>query len=93
MLSFMNVFFNLKPGEVTQKLNLIQEIQDALERREGMLGALLLLAEKTDRQEYEGMDEETKALKISAEDVLWAETNAIMDSERIFENQSFLQKQ
>ena len=86
MLSFMNVFFNLKPGEVTQKLNLVQEIQDALERREGMLGALLLVAEKADRQEYDGMDEEIEALKLSAEDVLWAETNAIMDSGRIFEN-------
>ena len=86
MLSFMNVFFNLKPDEVTRKLNLVQEIQDALERREGVLGALLALAEKTDRQEYDGLDEETKALKLLPEDVLWAETNAIVDSEGIFEN-------
>ena len=86
MLSFMNVFFNLKPDEVTRKLNLIQEIQDALEKRKGVLGNLLALAEKTDRQEYDGMDEEIAALKLSAEDVLWAETNAIMDSERVFEN-------
>ena len=82
----MNVFFNLKPDEVTRKLNLVQEIQDALERREGVLGTLLALAEKTDRQEYDGMDEEMEALKLSVEDVLWAETNAIMDSERVFEN-------
>ena len=84
MLSFMNVFFNLKPDEVTQKLNLVQEIQDALTKREGVLGMLLTLAEKADRQEYDGMDEETEALKLSAEDVLWAETNAIMDSEQVF---------
>ena len=86
MLSFMNVFFNLKPDEVTRKLNLVQEVQDALEKREGKLGLLLTLAEKTDRQEYDGMDEETKALKLSAEDVLWAETNALVDSDRAFEN-------
>lgn len=86
MLSFMNVFFNLKPEEVTRKLNLIQEIQDALERREGMLGILLMLAEKTDRQEYEGMDEEAGALKLSPEDILLAETNAIVDSDKVFEN-------
>jgi c-di-GMP-related signal transduction protein len=86
MLSFMNVFFNVKPDEVTRKLNLIQEVQDALEKRAGVLGTLLCLAEKTDRQEYDGMDEETKSLKLSAEDVLWAETNAIMDSDRVFEN-------
>ena len=86
MLSFMNVFFNLNPEEVTEKLNLIQEIQDALTMRAGVLGMLLSLAEKADRQEYEGMDEETEALKLSAEDVLWAETTALFDSEKIFEN-------
>jgi EAL and modified HD-GYP domain-containing signal transduction protein len=86
MLSYMNVFFNVKPDEVTRKLNLVQEIQDALEKREGVLGNLLALAEKTDRQEYDCMGEEIGALKLSAEDVLWAETNAIMDSERVFEN-------
>lgn len=86
MLSFMNVFFNLKPEEVTQRLNLVQEIQDALVRREGILGTLLALAERTDRQDYEGIDEEAKALKLSAEDVLRAETNAIMDSEKAFES-------
>ena len=84
MLSFMNVFFNLKPEDVTRKLNLVQEIQDALTKKEGVLGMLLALAEKADRQEYDGMDEETGALKLSAEDVLWAETNAIMDSEQVF---------
>jgi len=86
MLSFMNVLFNLKPDEVTRKLNLVKEIQDALERREGVLGALLALAEKADRQEYDGMNGEIKALKLSAEDVLWAETNAIIDSVGVLEN-------
>jgi len=86
MLSFMNVFFNLSPDEVTQKLNLVQEIQDALTKKSGVLGVLLALAEKADRQEYDGMDEETGALKLSAEDVLWAETNAIIDSEQLFRN-------
>ncbi len=86
MLSFMSVFFNLKPDELTRKLNLVQEIRDALEKREGVLGTLLSLAEKTDRQEYDGMDEEIKAVKLSIEDVLAAETHAVMDSGRVFEN-------
>ena len=79
MLSFMNVFFHMRPDEVADKLNLVQEIQDALMRREGVLGMLLALAEKADRQDYEEMDEETEALGISAEDVLRAESNALMD--------------
>jgi c-di-GMP-related signal transduction protein len=86
MLSFMNVFFNMKPEDVTQKLNLVREIQDALTKKSGVLGVLLALAEKADRQEYDGMDEETGALKLSAEDVLWAETNAILDSQQVFQN-------
>jgi len=86
MLSFMNVFFNMKAEDVTQKLNLVQEIQDALTKKSGILGVLLALAERADRQEYDGMDEETGALKLSVEDVLWAETNAILDSEQVFQN-------
>jgi len=86
MLSFMNVFFNMKAEDVTQKLNLVQEIQDALTKKSGVLGVLLALAEKADRQEYDGMEEETGALKLSAEDVLWAETNAILDSQQVFQN-------
>jgi len=81
----MNVFFNMRPDEVTEKLNLVQEIQDALMRREGVLGMLLTLAEKADRQDYEEMDEETEVLGISTEDVLRAETNALMDW-RVLEN-------
>jgi len=40
---------------------------------------LLALAEKADRQEYDTMEEETEALELSTEDVLWAETNAVLD--------------
>jgi EAL and modified HD-GYP domain-containing signal transduction protein len=86
MLSFMHVLFDLKPDEVTQKLNVVKEIEDALVRREGSLGALLRLAESTDRQAYDRMDEELRALKLSAEDVLWAETDALMDSQSALEN-------
>jgi len=86
LLSFMNVFFNIRPDEVTEKLNLVQEIQDALTRREGVLAMLLTLAEKADRQDYEGMDGDTEALNLSVEDVLWAETNALTDCDKLFEN-------
>ena len=86
LLSFMNVFFNMRPDEVTEKLNLVREIQNALTRREGVLGMLLSLAEKADRQDYDGMEKDTEALKLSVEDVLWAETNALTDCDKLFEN-------
>ena len=86
MLSFMNVLFNMEPDEVMQKLNLVQAIQDALTARQGVLGMLLALAERADRQEYDDMDGEAKALGLTPEDVLWAETNAIMDAGNVFES-------
>ena len=86
MLSFMNTLFNMEPDEVTQKLNLAQAIQDALTERKGVLGMLLALAEKADRQEYDDMDGDAKALGLSPEDVLWAETNAVMDAGNVFES-------
>jgi len=86
MLSFMNTLFNMEPDEVTQKLNLVQAIQDALTGRKGVLGTLLALAEKADRQEYDDMDGDAKALGLSPEDVLWAETNAVMDAGNVFES-------
>jgi len=86
MLSFMNTLFNMEADEVTQKLNLAQAIQDALTERKGVLGMLLALAEKADRQEYDDMDGEAKALGLSPEDVLWAETNAVMDAGNVFES-------
>ena len=79
MLSFMNVIFNLRSDEVTEKLSLVHEIGDALTRKEGAVGRLLTLAEKADRQEYDVMEEETGELGLATEDVLWAETNAVMD--------------
>jgi EAL and modified HD-GYP domain-containing signal transduction protein len=86
MLSFMHVLFNLRPDEVTQKLNLIQEIEDALVNKAGSLGALLRVAERTDRQAYDRMDEDLTSLRLSADDVLWAETDAIMDSQSALGN-------
>ncbi len=87
MLSLMSALFNIPPDEVTRKLSLVGEIRDALERREGVLGVLLALAEKADRQEYDCMDEEIAAVKLSVEDVLRAETDALMDSERVFDTE------
>lgn len=76
----------MKSDEVTEKLNLAHVVQDALTERKGVLGMLLALAEKADRQEYDDMDEEAAALSLSAEDVLRAETSAIMDAGSLFEN-------
>ena len=80
MLSFISLLFDLSNDEVTQKMNLAQEIQDALLEKEGLLGTLLKAAEKMDRREYETMEEDLQILNLSVEDVLAAETDAIIES-------------
>jgi c-di-GMP-related signal transduction protein len=84
MLSLVNALFNVSAAEVTDKMNLSQEIQDALLKQEGRLGTLLKIVGKMDRQDYEATDEELRVFGLSPTDLLSAETEAI------FESQSFL---
>jgi EAL and modified HD-GYP domain-containing signal transduction protein len=79
MLSLFNVLFDVGADELATKMNLTEEIQDALLAREGFLGALLTLTEKMDRQEYDRMEEHLASLSLSTEDVLCAETDALID--------------
>jgi c-di-GMP-related signal transduction protein len=81
MLSLINVLFNVSASEVTEKMNLAQEIQDALLKREGLLGTLLNLVEKMDKQEYESADGELGILGLTRSDLLSAETDAIVESQ------------
>ncbi|OPY64789.1 MAG: HDOD domain protein [Syntrophorhabdaceae bacterium PtaU1.Bin034] len=83
MFSFVSVLFNVGSNEVTEKLNLAPEIQDALVNREGPLGILLNLAEKMDRQDYEAMDKELEDLKLVIQDVLSAETGAVLECQTV----------
>jgi EAL and modified HD-GYP domain-containing signal transduction protein len=79
MLSFINVLFRVSSDEITEKLNLTQDIQDALLNKQGILGRLLTIAERMDRQEYHIMGEELASMKLTATDVLTAETDATID--------------
>ena len=80
MLSLIHVLFRVPVVEITEKMNLTGEIQGALLKGEGLLGALLKVAEKMDRQEYGDMEGDVGPLGLSVEDVLTAETSALMDS-------------
>jgi c-di-GMP-related signal transduction protein len=84
MLSLINVLFNVSADEVTEKMNLAQEIQDALLSREGALGTLLTVVEKMDLQEYEAAEGELGAMGLNAADLLSAETDAIVQSQAMF---------
>jgi c-di-GMP-related signal transduction protein len=84
MLSLINVLFNVSANEVTEKMNLAQEIQDALLNRQGILGTLLGIVEKMDHQEYDAVDEELGALGLTTVDLLSAETDAVVESQSVF---------
>jgi c-di-GMP-related signal transduction protein len=83
MLSLINVLFNVSPSEVMEKMNLAQEIQEALLNRQGSLGRLLTAVEKMDLQEYESMDEELGALRLNTADLLSAETDATVETQSL----------
>jgi c-di-GMP-related signal transduction protein len=81
MLSLFTVLFDIDFPHLTAEMKLGEEIQDALLHGEGLLGALLDLAEKADRQDYDNMYPELDALDLSMAHLLAAETDAIADYE------------
>jgi EAL and modified HD-GYP domain-containing signal transduction protein len=85
MLSFFPILFDIQLTDLALEMKLGQEIREALIAREGFLGTLLNLAEKTDFQEYEAMNDNLAELKLSMGDLLRAETDAILDTQsRLF---------
>lgn len=69
--------------ELLSKLNLAQDIKDALTKREGPLGSALHVTEKV---EVNGLDEIQEVLKrysLATSDVLTAETNSLIEYESI----------
>jgi c-di-GMP-related signal transduction protein len=84
MLSFISILFNVSSEEVLKKLNLTQEIEQALMARAGFLGGLLSIAEKVDSQDYEGLSPNLESLNLTLEQVLSAETAAVMEGPPVF---------
>jgi c-di-GMP-related signal transduction protein len=84
MLSLINVLFKVSAIELTEKMNLAQEIQDALLNRQGLLGTFLRIVERMDHQEYEAAGEELGALGLTTADLLSAETDGVVESQSIF---------
>jgi len=83
ILSLTHVLLGITMDELVSKLNLAQDIKDALIRREGSLGSALLMTEKA---EVNGLDEVQEVLKqygLATSDVLTAETNSLIEYESI----------
>jgi c-di-GMP-related signal transduction protein len=83
MLSLVNVLFNVSASEITEKMNLSQDIQNALLKQEGRLGTLLKIVDKMDHQDYEATEEDLGVFGLSPSDLLAAETDAIIESQSL----------
>lgn len=79
ILSFVNVLFGVALSDIAAKLNLAQEIQEALEERQGLLGTLLAITEDLDDEDYEALEEKLSSVRIRGLDLLAIETRATIE--------------
>jgi EAL and modified HD-GYP domain-containing signal transduction protein len=79
ILSFVNVLFGVALPDIIAKLNLAQEIQDALAKRQGLLGTLLSITEDLDNEDYEELDNKLSTVNVKGLDVLAIETKALIE--------------
>lgn len=82
ILSLVDVLFQVPLNEIVEKLNVSKDIQDALLKRDGVLGTLLLLCDALDDQEYQEVGEYLTQLKLTVRDLWTIETRAIMEYEK-----------
>lgn len=82
ILSLVDVLFQVPLNEIVDKLNVSKEIHDALLKREGVLGTLLLLCDALDDQHYQEAGEYLTKLKVGVRDLWSIETRAIVEYEK-----------
>lgn len=83
IFSLTHVALGIPIDELVSKLNLAQDIQDALINRMGLLGSALLIIEKAEVDELNEVSGLLKQFGLFVHDVLTAETNAIIEYENI----------
>jgi c-di-GMP-related signal transduction protein len=69
--------------DLVSKINLAQELQDALMKKEGLLGAVLLVTEKAELEELSDVQDVLKQYRLTVYDVLNAEMSALLEYESI----------
>jgi c-di-GMP-related signal transduction protein len=69
--------------DLVSKLNLAQDLHEALLKREGMLGAVLFITEKADLDELNDIQDVLKQYKLSVNAVLSAQMDALFEYESI----------
>jgi len=76
ILSLLDALYETPMEHVVESLNLSDDMADALLRREGQLGTLLLLAEKLEKADFTAVQELLESLSISLDQLLEAQLDA-----------------
>jgi EAL and modified HD-GYP domain-containing signal transduction protein len=83
ILSLIDVLFEVSMIELVEKLNLVDDVRDALLERSGPLGQLLLLAEKLEMADFPGVNQQLELCGISLDQLLAAQLETITWSDRL----------
>lgn len=76
ILSLLDALYETPMEHVVESLNLSDDMADALLRREGQLGALLLLAERLEKADFTAVQVLLESLSISLDQLLEAQLDA-----------------
>jgi len=83
ILSLTDTLLGIPLNDIISDLNLSNEIYTALAKREGFLGGLLYIIEKFEGEELNKIQDILNKYKLGINDLLAAETKAIMEFEHI----------
>jgi c-di-GMP-related signal transduction protein len=83
ILSLTDVLLGLPFDRILKDLNLSKDISDALTDRAGLLGKLLWITEKLEREELSDVRESLGEWRLTLRDLLKIQTNAIMEFESL----------
>ena len=83
ILSLIDVLFEVSMDELVEKLNLVDDVRDALLQRSGGLGQLLQLAEKLEQADFPAVNRHLEQCGISLDQLLAAQLETITWSDRL----------
>lgn len=83
ILSLIDVLFEVSMAELVAKLNLVDDVRDALLERSGLLGQLLMLTEKLEEADFGAVNEHMEMCGISLDQLLGAQLETITWSDRL----------
>ena len=83
ILSLIDVLFEVPMEELVGKLNLVDDVRGALLHRTGELGMLLALAEKQEKADFSGVNEQLELCGLSLDQLLSAQLETISWSDSL----------